>query len=235
MSSSLTIPPQRKEPTVIKQLSLFDYQSASVSEILAGMEQLYKQLTISYGYPSLPARVLRDASSQIPMFAEMQDIEVKQRKAQRKKVNQILEKMEKLHEELNSAFSYRSDAPSIHSPIDAAELVKYDMSALEHEELRVILLNTRNKVLEIVTIYRGSVNQSQVRIAEVFRPAIVENAPAFILIHNHPSGDVSPSPDDVAITKAIVNAGKLLDIDVLDHLVVGGGTYVSLKERGLGF
>jgi DNA repair protein RadC len=234
---------------VIKQLSLFDKavfrplsstQHPSVSEILADMEQLYKQLTISYGCPDLPVRVLRDSSKgclqpQIPMFAEMQDIEVKQRRAQRKKVNQILEKMEKLHEELNSAFSYRSDAPAIHSPLDAADLVKYDMSALEHEELRVILLNTRNKVLEIVTIYRGSVNQSQVRIAEVFRPAIVENAPAFILIHNHPSGDVSPSPDDVAITKAIVNAGKLLDIDVLDHLVVGGGTYVSLKERGLGF
>ncbi len=127
------------------------------------------------------------------------------------------------------------ERPAIHSPDDAAGLVQYQMSALEQEELRVILLNTRNQVIKIETIYRGSLNSSQVRIGELFKTAIRNNAAATIVAHNHPSGDPTPSPDDVAITRAIVQAGKLLDIEVLDHLVIGGNKYVSLKNRGLGF
>jgi DNA repair protein RadC len=127
------------------------------------------------------------------------------------------------------------ERPTINSPADAAERVKYEMSVLEQEHLRVMLLDTRNHVLDTVEIYRGSVNSSQVRVAEVFRPAIRRGAPAIIVIHNHPSGDPTPSPDDVAVTRAFVQAGKLLDIEVLDHLVIGQGRYVSLKERGLGF
>jgi DNA repair protein RadC len=124
---------------------------------------------------------------------------------------------------------------AIHSPAEAAELVRYEMSALEQEELRVLLLDTRNHVLHIETVYRGSLNSSQIRVGELFRPAIRRNAAALIVIHNHPSGDPTPSPDDAAVTRAIVPAGKLLDIDVLDHLVIGRGRYVSLKERGVGF
>ena len=124
---------------------------------------------------------------------------------------------------------------SIHSPADIAALVQYEMSALEQEELRVILLDTRNSVMDVVTVYKGSLNSSQVRVGELFKEAIRRNAAAVILIHNHPSGDPTPSPDDVAVTRAIVEAGRLLDIDVLDHLVIGNCQYVSLKERGLGF
>ena len=129
------------------------------------------------------------------------------------------------------------ERPSIHSPGDAAALVQYEMSALEQEELRVMLLDTRNHVLHIETVYRGSLNSSQVRVGEVFKAAIRRNAACIIVVHNHPSGDPTPSPDDVAITRAITQAGKLLDIEVLDHLVIGNGAgrYVSLKERGLGF
>ena len=127
------------------------------------------------------------------------------------------------------------DRPAIHSPSDAAELVKYEMSALEQEELRVMMLDTRNRVTSIVSVYRGSLNSSQVRVGELFKNAVRRNAAAVIVVHNHPSGDPNPSPDDIAVTRAIVQAGKLLDIDVLDHLVIGGGRYVSLKERGLGF
>jgi DNA repair protein RadC len=127
------------------------------------------------------------------------------------------------------------ERPTIHSPADAAELVRYEMSALEQEELRVLLLDTRNHVMHIETVYRGSLNSSQIRVGELFRPAIRRNAAAIIVIHNHPSGDPTPSPDDAAVTRAIVQAGKLLDIDVLDHLVIGRGRYISLKERGLGF
>jgi len=124
---------------------------------------------------------------------------------------------------------------TINSPDEAAELVKYEMSALEQEHLRVILLDTRNHVLEIVEVYKGSVNSSQVRVGEVFKPAVRRGASALIIVHNHPSGDPTPSPDDLAVTRAFVQAGKLLEVDVLDHLIIGQGRYVSLKERGLGF
>jgi DNA repair protein RadC len=107
------------------------------------------------------------------------------------------------------------------------------MSLLEEEHLRVILLDTRNRVLDIVEVYRGSVNSSQVRVAEIFRPAIQRNAPAIVVCHNHPSQDPLPSPDDVAVTRAICQAGKLLDISLLDHIVIGGSRFISLKERGL--
>ena len=111
------------------------------------------------------------------------------------------------------------------------------MSGLEQEHLRVFLLDTRNHVLDIAEVYKGSVNSSQVKVGELFKAAIRRGATAIIVAHNHPSGDPTPSPDDVAVTRAIVQAGKTLDIDVLDHIVCGRNPtrYVSLKERGLGF
>lgn len=127
------------------------------------------------------------------------------------------------------------ERPVIHNPADAAALVQYEMSILEQEYLRVILLDTRNRVIDIVEIYHGSLNSSQVRVAELFKPAIQRMAAAIIVLHNHPSGDPTPSPDDVAVTRAIVQAGKLLDIETLDHIVIGRGRHISLKERGLGF
>lgn len=124
----------------------------------------------------------------------------------------------------------------VNSPADAAALVQYEMSALDHEQLRVILLNRRNEVMKIVMVYKGSVNSSQVRVGELFKDALREQASAIVICHNHPSGDPTPSPDDVAVTRAIVQAGKLMDVDVLDHIVIGqGNKWVSLKERGLGF
>lgn len=123
----------------------------------------------------------------------------------------------------------------VSSPADAANLLMSDMALLEQEHLRLILLDTRNQVLATPNVYVGSLNTSVVRVGELFRQAIKENAAAMIVAHNHPSGDPSPSPEDVRVTKQIAGAGKLLDIDVLDHLIIGHGRYVSLKERGLGF
>jgi DNA repair protein RadC len=127
------------------------------------------------------------------------------------------------------------ERPTINSPKDVADLVQYEMSALEQEHLRVLLLDTRNHVLKIEEIYHGSLNSSQIRVGEIFKAAIRRNAAALIVVHNHPSGDPTPSPDDIAVTRAIVEAGKLLDINVLDHLVIGQGRWVSLKDQGLGF
>ncbi|NUM48371.1 MAG: DNA repair protein RadC [Anaerolineales bacterium] len=127
------------------------------------------------------------------------------------------------------------ERPSIHSVADAAALVMYEMAALEQEELRAILLDTRMRLMSVEFIYRASINQAQVRVAEVFKTAVRRNAVNLIAVHNHPSGDPTPSPDDVAITRALVQAGKLLDVEVIDHLIIGQGRFVSMKERGLGF
>ena len=127
------------------------------------------------------------------------------------------------------------ERPAIHSPADAAALIQYEMGALEQEELRIMLLDIRNRVDKVLTIYKGSLNSSFVRVGELFKTAVRSNAAGIIVIHNHPSGDPTPSPDDIALTRAIVQAGKLLDVEVLDHLVIGRGRFVSLKERGLGF
>lgn len=127
------------------------------------------------------------------------------------------------------------DRPQIRSPADAANILMPLIGDEEQEHLVVLLLDTKNYVIETYTLYIGNVNTSVIRIAEVFKRAIKRNAVGIILGHNHPSGDPTPSPEDVRVTERIVEAGKLMDIDVLDHLIVGKARFVSLKERGLGF
>lgn len=124
---------------------------------------------------------------------------------------------------------------SISSPEDAADMIRYKMQALQQEELWVVLLDTRNRLIHIEEVYKGSLNSSQVRVGELFRAAIQRNAASIILAHNHPSGDPTPSPEDAALTRVAVEVGKMMDITVLDHLVIGRGAYVSMKERGIGF
>jgi len=121
--------------------------------------------------------------------------------------------------------------PIVRSPQDAADLV-VDMRTLVQEEMRVILLDSRNRVVRIPTIYIGNVNTIAARTSELFRAAIAYNCPAIIVVHNHVSGDPTPSRQDVRATKAIVQAGELLDIEVLDHLIIGTSPcYISLRER----
>ena len=123
----------------------------------------------------------------------------------------------------------------IKSPSDAASLLMLEMSHLDQEHLRTVLLDTKNRVQTITTIYIGSLNASLIRVGEIFKAALKWNSAALIVVHNHPSGDPTPSPEDVLVTREIVQAGKLLDVDVLDHLVIGQGRFVSMRERGLGF
>jgi DNA repair protein RadC len=134
------------------------------------------------------------------------------------------------------AITAPDERPAINSPADAANLLMYQLAAVDQEYLYVILLDTRNRVIgPPLEVYHGSLNTSLIRIGEVFREAIKANAAALIVAHNHPSGDPSPSPEDVAVTRSMVEAGRMLDIEVLDHLVIGHHRFVSLKERGLGF
>ena len=123
--------------------------------------------------------------------------------------------------------------PSIGSPEDVYFLLGPEMAPLAQEQLRVLLLNTRNQVVGQRVVYQGNVSSSQVRTAEVLRSAVQEGMPSIMVVHNHPSGDPDPSPDDVAITRKLMQAAKLLDIDLLDHVVIGGNDYVSLKGQGL--
>jgi DNA repair protein RadC len=128
-----------------------------------------------------------------------------------------------------------AERPRVATPADAANLLMSEMTFLEQEHLKVVLLDTRNRVLSTPTVYVGSLNTSVIRIGELFRMAIRNNAAAMIVAHNHPSGDPAPSPEDVKVTRELVKAGKLLDIEILDHIVIGRQRFVSLKERGLGF
>lgn len=127
------------------------------------------------------------------------------------------------------------ERPKVTSPEDAANLVISEMRDLEQEHFRAILLDTRNRVLTIPTIHIGTLNSIHLRTAETFRAALKENANSLILVHNHPSLDPTPSPEDVSTTRDFVKAGRILNIEVLDHIVVGGDRFVSLKERQLGF
>jgi DNA repair protein RadC len=123
----------------------------------------------------------------------------------------------------------------IKSPTDAAGLLLIEMSYLDQEQFRTLLLDTKNRVQTITTVYVGSLNAATIRVGQVFKAALAWNSAALIVVHNHPSGDPTPSPEDVLITHQIVAAGKLLDIDVLDHLVIGQARYTSMREKGLGF
>ncbi len=130
------------------------------------------------------------------------------------------------------------DRPQIKSPADAAPFFQSRMANLDAEEMHVMVLDTRNRVHGIHTVYKGSLNTTMVRVGELFREAIRCNGAAIIVAHSHPSGDPSPSSEDVSVNQQIFQAGKLIDIELLDHLIIGGagtGRWVSLKERGLGF
>lgn len=127
------------------------------------------------------------------------------------------------------------ERPRIESPEDVVRIVGVEMSALDQEQLRVLLLDTKHGVLATRTVYQGSANQAIVRVGELFRDAIRHAAVAVVLVHNHPSGDPTPSSADISMTADVVEAGKLLDITVIDHIIIGHGRHASLKRLGLGF
>ena len=123
----------------------------------------------------------------------------------------------------------------INTPLDVFNLLSAEMGFLVQEHLRVLLLNTKNEVLATHEIYKGNVNSAVIRISEVLRPAVRENCPNIIIAHNHPSGDPTPSPEDILVTRQIRTCAEMMDIELLDHVVIGNQRFVSLKERRLGF
>ena len=149
-------------------------------------------------------------------------------------VRENLRLLAELRSRYRSAERGGPNGRQVRCPEDIADLLAPEMEALPQEQLRVVLLDTRNRVVDEVMIYQGSVHTAAVaRMAELFRDAVIANAPNIVLVHNHPSGDPSPSPEDVKLTKDAAQAAQLLSIDILDHVIIGDGRFVSLKEQGV--
>ena len=122
---------------------------------------------------------------------------------------------------------------NIISPKEAFEIVSEYLQGVDREHMVLLTLDVKNVVTSISTVSIGSINTSVVHPREVFKTAILSNAASIILAHNHPSGDVTPSKQDINITHRINECGKILGIDLLDHLIIGDDTYTSLKEKGI--
>ncbi|MBU5483573.1 DNA repair protein RadC [Clostridium sp. MSJ-11] len=130
--------------------------------------------------------------------------------------------------------SFKSgDNYQITKPQDAAFLVMEEMRYLKQEYIKVIMLNTKNGVVKVKDIFIGSLNSSIVHPREIFCEAIKNNSSSIIICHNHPSGDPMPSNEDIDITKRIVECGNIIGIELLDHIIIGDGVYISLKEKGM--
>ncbi|HUN24015.1 MAG TPA: DNA repair protein RadC [Anaerolineales bacterium] len=122
--------------------------------------------------------------------------------------------------------------PVIGSPEDAAVIFQGLLQGKEQEGVVLLLLDIKNRVIDTVELYQGTLNTSNIRIAEVFREAIRKNAASIIMAHNHPTGDPTPSPEDIAVTRSIAQAGQQLELPLLDHLVIGQASFISLKKAG---
>lgn len=131
------------------------------------------------------------------------------------------------------ASSFREEKQSITSPKDVADIMMEQMRFYQKEYFKVVLLNTKNMIISSEIVSIGSLNSSIVHPREIFSLAIKKNSAAVILVHNHPSGDPTPSREDVEVTKRLVEAGSIIGIEVLDHLIIGEGKYYSFREGGL--
>ena len=125
------------------------------------------------------------------------------------------------------------DTPIIRRPEDTLPILAAELSELAYERFIALALSTKNHVIAVLPVSSGSLNASIVHPRELFQRAILSNCASLILAHNHPSGDPTPSPEDIQLTRKLVEAGQLLDIPVLDNVILGYGRYFSFKERGL--
>ncbi len=127
----------------------------------------------------------------------------------------------------------RGERPTVRGPADVAALLMPEMRLLDREEFRAVLLDVRHRVMAVVTVAVGHLSGALVHPREVFKECIRRSCAAVVLVHNHPSGDPTPSQQDLALTTRLVQAGQLLGIEVLDHVILGDNRHTSLKEQGL--
>jgi DNA repair protein RadC len=177
---------------------------------------------------------LREAVSKYINLEELRDPQTDIRSALRYDSDQLPEEIKRMVGILEILLTPES-REQIKSPTDLARVLMLTQGFLQQEQLGAAYLDTKNRLQKLHMIYQGSLNTTMIRVGEVFREAVRLNSAALIIYHGHPSADPTPSPEDVLVTREIVMAGKLLDVDVLDHLVLGQGRWVSMRERGLGF
>jgi DNA repair protein RadC len=127
------------------------------------------------------------------------------------------------------------DRPIVLSPMDVQHLLEPEMGLLEQEHLRVLLLNARNQLTRVHEVYKGTLSKVELRVAEVLQPAVRDGCASIILVHNHPSGDPTPSAPDIVLTAQLVRAAQALDIELLDHIILARGRVFSMQEAGMGF
>ena len=132
-----------------------------------------------------------------------------------------------------SGLTTTTDGPTIRNPADVAAYLGTELADLAQEQLRVVLLDSGNQVIATSLVYQGGLNSTVIRLSDCFREAVAHGAAAVVLVHNHPSGDPTPSPEDIGLTADAARAGDLLGVDLLDHVVIGRSGHVSLRERGL--
>lgn len=176
--------------------------------------------------PTMPAEHSRNQPSQLS-FLPPEDVE-------------LLSQLRLLVAEAQRIYDARParhpDEPfRIQSPADVHRLFGRRLESLEQEQVHTLSLNARHGVIRSHLIYQGTMKAVPIRLAEIFRPSIVDNAAGLIMVHNHPSGDPEPSREDVRLTQSAVEAGRLLDVELVDHVVIALRGFVSLRERGMGF
>ena len=145
------------------------------------------------------------------------------------KATAILASLE-LGRRFSKAIQENNERPRITCADDVYQYLHYQMEHLDHEELYILCLDSKHYIIGEDMLYKGTINSSNIRIAEIFRKPLLLNAASFALAHNHPSGDPTPSPADLVSTKNIMAAGKTMDLPLVDHLVIGAGSYISIKE-----
>lgn len=146
-------------------------------------------------------------------------------------VEETLTRLRRIHEELNAhLYQVADDRPHIGNPVDIVRVMQAFIGNIDHEEFWVVLLDVTGQLMKFVQLYKGTVDTAEIRVAEIFRDAIIMNAHKIIVVHNHPSGIARISQDDVEITKRVHEAGKLLDIQFLDHIVITNTGFMSIRE-----
>jgi DNA repair protein RadC len=207
-------------------------RSSHKSSAAQRQPSLFENTTIYESRPTPQIRKLREAIAQYLCLDDLRDLATRG-----EDIRSILRSGEPVPEEVQALVSLLSallspvPGETIRSPADIAALLMTEMGCLDHEEFWVVCLDTANQVQRIIPLYRGTLNSAAVRVAEVFRPAISLGSASVIVAHNHPSGRLEVSPEDIDTTCNLRQAGTLLQIELLDHLIIAQGRWLSLREQ----
>lgn len=182
---------------------------------------------ITYGTPAHAARRVQTSS-----HADQVSFLAPEEAAFMHELRQLTARAATIYDGTRSHPGYPESGVTFSSGSEVYGYLKPAMADLPQEQLRVLTMTLKNQLINEYLLYQGTINTTAIRVAEVFRPAIIDNAYAVLVAHNHPSGDPTPSPDDIMTTRQLSQAGDLFDIRVLDHVIIAHNGYASMRERG---